>query len=318
MLNIRHDRKSARIISISGRIFGQNRISDPTLLFDRDKKLNVHIKYAKSFPAVVPFMHNVELLSGSGDGGGALQAGLALVGDAGQQLLDLGDGPAGVEALGTSLGAVHDGVTSVYAEGVSEFVESFSRVLISGVNDPSVSLHKDSGTKVPISIPPVAGAGGGAAGAQDALVQAVQLGSVVHALQDLLLAVVHLVLIVSLQPGLNAPVLFIEVVHVRDEILDNIHVRQRVDLGGLVVGLNLGQAGKGVHASNVHSARATDAFPAGPSEGQGGVHLVLDLDQSVQDHGATVVQVDLVVLHLGLGSGILGVIPVDGKGLFLF
>ena len=43
--------------------------------------------------------------------------------------------------------------------------------------------------------------------------------------------------------------MFIEVVHVRDEILDNIHVRQRVDLGGLVVGLNLGQAGKGVHAS---------------------------------------------------------------------
>ena len=30
----------------------------------------------------------------------------------------------------------------------------------------------------PVSIPPVAGAGGGAAGAQDALVQTVQLGSV--------------------------------------------------------------------------------------------------------------------------------------------
>ena len=45
------------------------------------------------------------------------------------------------------------------------------------------------------------------------------------------------------------PVLFIEVIHVRDEILDNIHVGKRVDLGGLVVGLDLGQAGKGVHAS---------------------------------------------------------------------
>ena len=66
-------------------------------------------------------------------------------------------------------------------------------------------LHKDSRAQVSVTIPPVAGTGGGAAGAQDALVQAVQLGSVVNALQDLLLAMVHLVLVVSLQPGLDAP-----------------------------------------------------------------------------------------------------------------
>ena len=35
-----------------------------------------------------------------------------LLGDARQQLLDLGDGTAGVEALGAGLGAVHDGVAS--------------------------------------------------------------------------------------------------------------------------------------------------------------------------------------------------------------
>jgi len=289
-----------------------------SFLFNRRKICFSDYIKCTNVPPTSPFGTKFCLFGGSGDGGGALHAGLALVCDAGQQLLDLGDGTAGVEALGTSLGAVHDGVTSVNTEGVSKFVESVSGVLISGVDDPSVSLHKDSGTKVSITIPPVAGTGGGAAGTQDALVQAVQLGSVVHALQDLLLTVGNLVLVVSLQPGLNAPVLFIEVVHVRDEILDNIHVRKRVDLGGLVVGLDLGQAGKGVHASNVHGARATDAFPAGPSEGQGGVHLVLDLDQSVQDHGTTVVQVNLVVLHLGLGPGVLGVIPVNCKGLFLF
>jgi len=37
---------------------------------------------------------------------------LALLGDARQKLLDLGDGTSGVEALGTGLRAVHDGVTS--------------------------------------------------------------------------------------------------------------------------------------------------------------------------------------------------------------
>ena len=74
------------------------------------------------------------------------------------------------------------------------------------MNSFKMYLHKNSGTQVSITIPPVAGAGGGAAGTQDALVQPVQLGSVVHALQDLLLAVGNLVLVVSLQPGLNAPV----------------------------------------------------------------------------------------------------------------
>lgn len=52
------------------------------------------------------------LLHGPGDGGGATQAGLSLLSDARQQLLDLSNGAARVEALGTGLGAVHDGVTS--------------------------------------------------------------------------------------------------------------------------------------------------------------------------------------------------------------
>ena len=34
--------------------------------------------------------------------------------------------------------------------------------------------------------------------------------------------------------------------------------------------------------TNIHGARATDSLPAGPPEGQAGVHLVLDLDQGVQ------------------------------------
>ena len=41
-----------------------------------------------------------------------LEARLSLLRNTGQQLLDLSDGLAGVEALGARLGAVHDGVAS--------------------------------------------------------------------------------------------------------------------------------------------------------------------------------------------------------------
>ena len=69
--------------------------------------------------------------------------------------------------------------------------------------------------------------------------------------------------------------------------------------------------------TDIHGAGATDSLPAGPPEGQTGVHLVLDLDQSVQNHRAAVVQINLVILHLGLASRLLRVKSVDGEGLLL-
>ena len=101
----------------------------------------------------------------------------------------------------------------------------------------------------PVSIPPVAGTGGAAASTQNTLVQTIQLGSVPHRLEQLLVAVLHVLLVLPLQPGLDALVLLVEVVHVGHQVLDHVHVRQGVDLGGLVIGLNLGQAGKSVDTS---------------------------------------------------------------------
>ena len=46
------------------------------------------------------------------DTGRTRHSGFPLLADAGQQLLDLGDRPAGVQSLGTRLGAIHDGVAS--------------------------------------------------------------------------------------------------------------------------------------------------------------------------------------------------------------
>merc|ERR1719370_1590209 len=65
------------------------------------------------------------------------------------------------------------------------------------------------------------------------------------------------------------------------------------------------------------SAGAANALPTAPPEGKAGVHLVLDLDEGVQHHGAAVVEVHLVLLHPGLVSRLFRVPSVDGEGLLL-
>ena len=89
------------------------------------------------------------LLHGPGHRGAAGEAGLPLLGDPRQQLLDLSDGATGVEALGTGLGAVHDGVTPVHTEGVPQSVQPLGLLAVSAVDDPPVGLHQDGGAKVP-------------------------------------------------------------------------------------------------------------------------------------------------------------------------
>jgi len=203
-----------------------------------------------------------DLLHSSGHRRSSLESRFSLLGDTSQELLDLSDGSARVQTLGAGLGAVHDGVTSVDTEGVSEPVQSLCLLSISTVNDPSVGLHQNSWTQISVSIPPVAGAGSATASTEDTLVQSVQLGSVSNTLEDLLVSVLHALLVLSLQPGLDTPVLFIEVVHIRNQVFDNVHVRQRINLGSLVIGFNLGQTGEGIYTSNIHGARSTDALPA--------------------------------------------------------
>lgn len=86
------------------------------------------------------------------------------------------------------------------------------------------------------------------------------------------------------------------------------------DHGGAGGRIDLGEAGKAVAAVDGHGTGAADALAAGAAEGEGGVDLVLDLDEGVEDHGAALVEVDLVVLELGLGW-VVWVPAVDGEGL---
>jgi hypothetical protein len=77
------------------------------------------------------------------------------------------------------------------------------------------------------------------------------------------------------------------------------------------------QTGQRVDAVNVHGAAAADALATTPPEGQGRVDLVLDADERIEHHGAGLVQVELVRLHLGLRGGLVGVPAVDVERLQL-
>src|SRR5690606_25566678 len=70
-------------------------------------------------------------------------------------------------------------------ERILEFVQPRAGVLVAAVYDPAMGLEQDRRPQVTLAVPPVARAGGAAAGAQDALVQAVELVAVGRRLQPL-------------------------------------------------------------------------------------------------------------------------------------
>jgi hypothetical protein len=86
-------------------------------------------------------------------------------------------------------------------------------------------------------------------------------------------------------------------------------VGERVDLRVLALGaVDTAEACKRVLAIDVHRTRAANALAARAAEGKRRVDLVLDLDQRVEDHGPTLVQVNLVRLQNRLLRGLVGVL----------
>ena len=76
-------------------------------------------------------------------------------------------------------------MTSVHTEWILQFAQTFSGIFITWINDPTISLHKDSGPQVLISVPPVRRAWSRAASTQDAFIQAIQFGTILYGLQVL-------------------------------------------------------------------------------------------------------------------------------------
>lgn len=88
--------------------------------------------------------------------------------------------------LWTGLRTVHDRMTPIDGERIPQVVQSFLGRLVTRVDHPSVGLHQGGRAQVLVAVPPVGRTRGRAAGAKDAFVEAVQLGSIINALQVLL------------------------------------------------------------------------------------------------------------------------------------
>ena len=92
--------------------------------------------------------------------------------------LNLCDRLSRVQALRTSPAAVQDRVAPIQAHAIVQHLLPFRLVLVARIGQPAVGLEEHGGAEVFFAVPPVGGAGGGAAGAEDAFVEAVELFAV--------------------------------------------------------------------------------------------------------------------------------------------
>src|SRR5260370_29499143 len=84
--------------------------------------------------------------------------------------LEFGDRLGRVEALRAGFGAVHDGVAAIEPERILEIVEPLAGGLVAGILDPARRLQQRRGAQEAFAVPPIARAGGRAAGAEAAFI----------------------------------------------------------------------------------------------------------------------------------------------------
>tara|TARA_B110000503_G_C6944283_1_gene328277 strand:- start:217 stop:654 length:438 start_codon:yes stop_codon:yes gene_type:complete len=117
-------------------------------------------------------------------------------------VLQVLEGGTGVESLGASEGAETDLVALSELHVTTKHLKTLISVLITRVDNPSVSLHQYCWSKVVLWVPPVRGACRLAAGAENAFVEAVEEFALFDSLEVLLYLQVSSHLL-ALQEGFN-------------------------------------------------------------------------------------------------------------------
>ncbi|QTK80385.1 hypothetical protein AT6N2_C2837 [Agrobacterium tumefaciens] len=193
-------------------------------------------------------------------------------------------------------------MAAIKTERILEIVETLARRLIATVDQPAIGLQQNGGTEVTVAIPPVAGTGGGAAGAENALIKTVQLQAVLMALLPFLGRRRRN----RLQPGFDRPVLGVEVRQVGNKVLHDRHMRQRINLHRAVDLLHALGAGERIGTVDIHRAGTTNAFAAGTAQRQRRVDIILDVEKRIENHRPAIIDIDVK----GVDTRVLAVIRV--------
>jgi len=202
-------------------------------------------------------------------------------------------------------------VAAVQAERIFERVEPLAGHLVAAVDEPAIRLEQDRGPQELVAVPPITRTRRRAARAQDALVQPVDLAAILNRLEALAVGWGRGD---GLEPRLDRRILGVEVLEIRDKVLDHIHVRQRRDPHlALDIRDRLG-ARERVRPVDVHAARPANALATRPAEGQRRIYLGLDLDQRVEDHRPCGVEVELIAIIPRVGP-VIGVPAIDFERL---
>lgn len=107
--------------------------------------------------------------------------------------------------------------------------------------------------------------------------------------------------------------------HVNYQVLKNKHEHERRNGGFVQVCLVNGtDTGQVMSSIDIHSAGTTDSFSTTTSERECWVYFILDLDQSIQEHGTAFAHIDVVRHIFWSILGIIRVSSVDIKPLHLF
>ena len=85
---------------------------------------------------------------------------------------------------------------------------------------------------------------------------------------------------------------------IRNQIFNDRHMRQGIDLHVPLDLIHAIDASQRVHTIDIHRAGATNALATGPAEGQSRINFALNLDESVQNHGAAGVHIYEISVHL--------------------
>lgn len=181
-----------------------------------------------------------------------------------------------VQTFGTSKWAETNLVTFTEFHIATEHFKSFVSKFITGINDPSVSLHEDCGPQVVLWMPPVRRAGWLAAGAKYTLIETVQKLSFLQRLQ--VFSVFINLFCLAFKEWFNWLVLRVEVRHIDNQVFQDEHHHKGRNRTLFHIFGNSTKTGQMVTTVNIHWTWATNSFSAWSSEWQSGVNLILDFD----------------------------------------